>query len=105
MACSSCLCGTNRLTATSKGCGSRAESVGGVALAHGDPARDELLVAWAGLDNGVPQVFLTLVGKGGTKLAQRMLTVSTRFRRARVSAVTDTIGPRGPRFVIAVVVQ
>jgi hypothetical protein len=52
----------------------RAQSVGGVALAHGDPTRDELLVAWAGLDNGMPQVFLTLVGKGGTKLAQRMLT-------------------------------
>jgi hypothetical protein len=52
----------------------RAQSVGGVALAHGDPARDELLVAWAGMDAGVPQVFLTLVGKGGTKLSQRMLT-------------------------------
>jgi hypothetical protein len=48
--------------------------VGGVALAHGDPAKDEMLLAWAGLDAGVPQVFLTLVGKGGTKLSQRMLT-------------------------------
>lgn len=52
----------------------RAQSVGGIALAHGDPAKDEMLVAWAGLDSGVPQVFLTLVGKGGSKLSQRMLT-------------------------------
>jgi hypothetical protein len=52
----------------------RAQSVGGVALSHGDPTKDEMLLAWAGLDAGVPQVFLTLVGKGGAKLSQRMLT-------------------------------
>lgn len=52
----------------------RAQSVSGVSIAHGDPARGELLVAWAGLDAGVPQVFLTLVAKSGAKLSQRMLT-------------------------------
>lgn len=38
-------------------------------------------------------------------LAQRMLTVSTRFRTARVGAVTVTTGPRGPRFVVPVTVH
>ena len=52
----------------------RAQSVGGVALAHGDPKKDELLLAWAGFDAGVPQVFLSQIGRGGLKLSQRMLT-------------------------------
>jgi hypothetical protein len=51
----------------------RAESLAGLALAPSDPSKDEALVAWAGLDAGTPQVFLTLVGKGA-KLTQRMLT-------------------------------
>ncbi len=52
----------------------RARSLGGVAVAAGDPSRGEALVAWSALDHGVPQVFLTLVGKDGEKLQQRMLT-------------------------------
>ncbi|MFO7181152.1 MAG: hypothetical protein DIU78_020800, partial [Pseudomonadota bacterium] len=54
----------------------RAHSFGGVALAPGDPKRGELLVAWAGVDAGRPQVFVTLVGKDGKRRAQRMLTRS-----------------------------
>ncbi|HET9933699.1 MAG TPA: hypothetical protein VFQ35_23500, partial [Polyangiaceae bacterium] len=52
----------------------RAHAVGGVALAPGDASRGELAVAWAGLDAGVPQLFLTLFDKNGTKLSQRMIT-------------------------------
>src|SRR5690606_17271077 len=37
----------------------RAHSFGGVALAPGDAKSGELLVAWAGVDEGQPQVFLT----------------------------------------------
>jgi len=38
-------------------------------------------------------------------LAQRMLTVSTRFSGARVGQVTVKDGPRGPRFVVPVTVH
>ena len=37
----------------------------------------DTLAAWAGLDGGQPQVFLTLVDKAGKKLTQRMLTHKT----------------------------
>jgi hypothetical protein len=52
----------------------RAQAIGGVAVAPGDAARGDLAVAWAGLDSGVPQVFVTLFDKNGAKLSQRMLT-------------------------------
>ena len=51
----------------------RAHSLGGVALSS-SPHQNDALVGWAGLDNGQPQVFLTLVDKLGKKQAQRMLT-------------------------------
>jgi hypothetical protein len=51
----------------------RATSLGGVAFAHGDR---EALLAWAALDNGQPQVFLTMVGEDGRRLRQKMLTRS-----------------------------
>jgi hypothetical protein len=51
----------------------RAHSLGGIALSGG-PQQKDVLVAWAGLDGGQPQVFLTLVDKAGKKLSQRMLT-------------------------------
>ncbi|HEY0463375.1 MAG TPA: hypothetical protein VGC79_04160 [Polyangiaceae bacterium] len=51
----------------------RAHSLGGIALSGG-PAQKDTLAAWAGLDGGQPQVFLTLVDKLGKKLTQRMLT-------------------------------
>jgi hypothetical protein len=54
----------------------RAHSLGGVALASTARQSDALL-AWAGLDNGQPQVFLTLVDPLGKKLSQRMLTHKT----------------------------
>ncbi len=54
----------------------RAHSLGGISLAAGDK-KDDVLTAWAGLDNGQPQVFLTLVDKLGKKSAQRMLTHKT----------------------------
>jgi len=50
----------------------RAHSLGGVTLAPGPDGR--LLVAWAGIDQAEPQVFLTLLTKDGKKDAQRMLT-------------------------------
>jgi len=52
----------------------RAHSLGGVVIAPGDPAKNDALVGWAGIDNGVPQVFLTLINKRGASVAQRMLT-------------------------------
>jgi hypothetical protein len=54
----------------------RAHSLGGIALSGGAGQKDTL-VAWAGLDGGQPQVFLTLVDKLGKKLTQRMLTHKT----------------------------
>ena len=51
----------------------RAHSLGGIALS-GSPSQKDVLAAWAGLDGGQPQVFLTLLDKAGKKLAQRMLT-------------------------------
>ncbi|HEY4103390.1 MAG TPA: hypothetical protein VGM44_05845 [Polyangiaceae bacterium] len=51
----------------------RAHSLGGIALSSSSHEKDAL-TAWAGLDNGQPQVFLTLVDKVGKKQAQRMLT-------------------------------
>jgi hypothetical protein len=51
----------------------RAHSLGGIAISS-NPHQDDALVAWAGLDSGQPQVFLTLVDKLGKKTAQRMLT-------------------------------
>jgi hypothetical protein len=54
----------------------RAHSLGGVALS-GSSTKKEILAAWAGLDGGQPQVFLTLVDSAGKKLSQRMLTHKT----------------------------
>jgi hypothetical protein len=54
----------------------RAHSLGGLALAS-SPHDSDALVAWAGLDNGQPQVFLTLVDALGKKRTQRMLTHKT----------------------------
>jgi hypothetical protein len=51
----------------------RAHSLGGIALSS-NPQQNDALVAWAGLDGGQPQVFLTLVDKLGKKTAQKMLT-------------------------------
>jgi hypothetical protein len=54
----------------------RAHSLGGLALSS-NAHQNDALVAWAGLDNGQPQVFLTMVDKLGKKQAQRMLTHKT----------------------------
>ena len=54
----------------------RAHSLGGIALSS-SPGQKDTLAAWAGLDGGQPQVFLTLLDKAGKKLAQRMLTHKT----------------------------
>ena len=54
----------------------RAHSLGGIALSGG-AAKKDTLAAWAGLDAGQPQVFLTLVDNAGKKLTQRMLTHKT----------------------------
>ncbi|MET0790171.1 MAG: hypothetical protein ABW061_01500 [Polyangiaceae bacterium] len=51
----------------------RAHSLGGIALS-GSAQQKDVLAAWAGLDGGQPQVFLTLLDKAGKKLSQRMLT-------------------------------
>ncbi len=49
----------------------RARSFGGVQLAKQDK---HLLLAWAALDNKVPQLFLTLLDQKGRRLRQRMVT-------------------------------
>jgi hypothetical protein len=54
----------------------RAHSLGGIALSRG-PGQKDTLAAWAGLDGGQPQVFLTLLDPLGKKLTQRMLTHKT----------------------------
>jgi len=51
----------------------RAHSLGGIALSR-NPGQKDVLSAWAGLDGGEPQVFLTLLDNAGKKLSQRMLT-------------------------------
>jgi hypothetical protein len=62
----------------------RGHSVGGVAVAPGDAAKGEMLVAWAGIDNKSPEVFLTLIGPGNKKIAQKMLS----HARSGVSDIT-----------------
>ncbi|HEY2406974.1 MAG TPA: hypothetical protein VGI10_13280 [Polyangiaceae bacterium] len=52
----------------------RAHSLGGLALADAAVGQEDVLAAWAGIDNGQPQVFVTLVDKLGKKKSQRMLT-------------------------------
>ncbi|MEP7050659.1 MAG: hypothetical protein ABJB12_09915 [Pseudomonadota bacterium] len=54
----------------------RGHSLGGIAISSNAQQKDAL-VAWAGLDGGQPQVFLTLVDTLGKKTAQRMLTHKT----------------------------
>jgi hypothetical protein len=51
----------------------RAHSLGGIALSSSSTQKD-VLAAWAGLDGGEPQVFLTLLDHAGKKLSQHMLT-------------------------------
>jgi hypothetical protein len=52
----------------------RADSPGGVALAPGDAARGITMVAWVGIDNKIPQAFVTTIGADGKKIAQKMIT-------------------------------
>jgi len=58
---------------TAENLSQRAHSLGGIALS-GSAGQKDVLAAWAGLDGGQPQVFLTLVDNLGKKLSQRMLT-------------------------------
>ena len=53
----------------------RARSLGGIALSP-STERDEALLAWSALDQGRPQVFLTLLGSRGQREAQQMFTHS-----------------------------
>lgn len=73
----------------------RAQSQGGVSVVAGDPARGDALVAWVGIDNKQPEVFVTLVGPDGKKRAQKMLTHS----KGGVSDVAATY--TGDAFVVA----
>jgi hypothetical protein len=52
----------------------RAASAGGVAVASAAPPGGGTLLAWTGIDDRRPQVFVTLLGPDGKKVAQRMLT-------------------------------
>ena len=72
----------------------RAHSLGGIALCS-SPGRKDTLAAWAGLDGGQPQVFLTLVDHAGKKLTQRMLTHKT----GDLSDVA--LAPAGPDYLVA----
>ena len=72
----------------------RAHSLGGIALSGGTSQKD-VLAAWAGLDGGQPQVFLTLVDQAGKKLAQRMLT----HKNGDLSDVA--VAPSGSDYLVA----
>ncbi len=52
----------------------RAHSLGGLTLVPAGPLGKEALALWTGLDQGEPQVFLTLVDGVGKRSQQRMLT-------------------------------
>ncbi|HEY6078658.1 MAG TPA: hypothetical protein VIW29_07635, partial [Polyangiaceae bacterium] len=52
----------------------RAHSLAGLCLLAGPNGPKEQVALWAGLDRGEPQVFITLLGEGGKRLQQRMLT-------------------------------
>jgi hypothetical protein len=52
----------------------RAHSLGGLALLPSASGGKEQVALWAGLDKGDPQMFATLLGEGGKRLQQRMLT-------------------------------
>jgi hypothetical protein len=52
----------------------RAQSMAGVTIAAGAPGEKKSLLAWGGVDQAEPQVFVTLLGKDGKREAQRMLT-------------------------------
>jgi hypothetical protein len=68
----------------------RADSPGGVALAPGDPARGTALLAWVGIDNKIPQLFVTLIGPDGKKITQKMIThAKTGVSDVAAVAVTD----------------
>jgi hypothetical protein len=54
----------------------KAESVGGVALAPSPFDAGEVVLAWVGLDGAVGQVFVTRVGRSGERLSQKMMTRS-----------------------------
>jgi hypothetical protein len=72
----------------------RARSVGGVALAAGDPARKEALLAWTAEDNKQPQVFVTLLRDDAKRVTQKMLT----RRDGEVSDVAATF--TGDGFIV-----
>jgi len=73
----------------------RARSPGGVAIAAGEPARREALVVWSAIDQGFPQVFLTMVDATGKRIGQRMLT----RRKGEIADVAAAF--TGDGFVVA----
>jgi hypothetical protein len=73
----------------------RAHTPGGLALAP-ESGGARALVVWSALDDGRPQVFVTLVDRAGKRIAQRMLTRSP----GQVEQITGVALPRGG-FVVA----
>jgi hypothetical protein len=80
----------------------RAVSIGGVAVAVAPPAKDakgakgantdEAALAWVAREkNGEAQVFVTKVGPGGEKLAQKKLTVVPRKKRDGVPSESSDV--------------
>ena len=65
--------GRGRLTAAAPPLSLRAHSLAGIALAPGRNP-DEAVLAWAGVDAGQPQVFLSRLGPDAAKRDQKMLT-------------------------------
>jgi len=70
----------------------KAVSEGGVALASA-PAREgkkaEAALAWVARERGEPQVFVTTLGPGGEKVAQKGVTVINRRKGKSVSEASD----------------
>jgi hypothetical protein len=72
----------------------RAHSLGGIALSSSATQKD-VLAAWAGLDGGEPQVFLTLLDPAGKKLSQHMLT------RKKGDLSDIALAPGGTDYLVA----
>jgi hypothetical protein len=72
----------------------RAHSLGGIALSSSSTQKD-VLAAWAGLDGGEPQVFLTLLDQAGKKASQHMLT------RKKGDLSDIALAPAGTDYLVA----
>ncbi len=69
----------------------KAVSIGGISLAATprDNKKPEVAMAWAALDRGEPQVFMTRLGENGEKLTQKNITSVSRKKKNQIGEVSD----------------